>query len=340
MTTMALPQLLPVNQFDHFYAGGDRIGALRGGPGGPMRPEEWIASTTARFGQELSGLSILADGTLLRAQVAADPLAWLGSDHVAAFGTSTELLTKLLDPAQRLPVHFHPNRAFARQHMGLDHGKTEAWVVLEAPTGARVGLGFRESMAADSVLDMVHRADSTALLASLHRRAVSTGDAIFVPAGLPHAIDAGILILELQEPTDLSLLLESEGFAVANEAEASLGMGYDTMLGALRLEPVPDPEQFIAHTDLTTSELRRLLPTPAERYFRADLVTPGNPVAAGFAVLLAIAGDGALVSSNNQLAVRRGDAVVVPHGAGDWSLRGVTAIAARPPLPIDAAGAP
>ena len=42
---------LPVNQFDHFYRGGDRIGALRHGPGGPQRPEEWIGSTTARFGQ-------------------------------------------------------------------------------------------------------------------------------------------------------------------------------------------------------------------------------------------------------------------------------------------------
>ena len=59
------PVLLPTNQFPHFYRGGDRIGALRGGPGGPMRPEEWIGSTVTRFGEELSGLSELPDGRLL-----------------------------------------------------------------------------------------------------------------------------------------------------------------------------------------------------------------------------------------------------------------------------------
>ena len=34
-----------------------------------------------------------------------------------------------------------------------------------------------------------------------------------VPAGLPHAIDPGVFPVELQEPTDFSVLLEWEGFA-------------------------------------------------------------------------------------------------------------------------------
>src|SRR3712207_7675257 len=38
------------------------------------------------------------------------------------------------------------------------------------------------------------------------------GDAIFVPAGTPHAIGDGVLIVELQEPSDMSVLLEWEGF--------------------------------------------------------------------------------------------------------------------------------
>ena len=46
-----VPSKLPSNQFDHFYRGGNRIGALRQGPGGPMRPEEWIGSVTTRFGE-------------------------------------------------------------------------------------------------------------------------------------------------------------------------------------------------------------------------------------------------------------------------------------------------
>ena len=175
LATTLPPVLLPANQFPHFYRGGDRIGALRGGPGGPMRPEEWIGSTVTRFGEELSGLSELPDGRLLRDAVADDPQAWLGPEHLDAFGQSSELLVKLLDPDQRLPVHFHPDKAFARRHLALDHGKTEAWIVLEAPPGAGVGLGFADAMAKDQVLGMVERRESAGLLASLRRREVTAG---------------------------------------------------------------------------------------------------------------------------------------------------------------------
>ena len=129
---MAQPELLPSNQFDHFYRGGDRIGKLRNGPGGPMRPEEWIGSVTTRFGESVNGLSKLTNGELLRDAIAREPHAWLGAIHCEKFGVSTEVLVKLLDPAQRLPVHFHPNKKFAKQHLALDHGKTEAWIIFRA----------------------------------------------------------------------------------------------------------------------------------------------------------------------------------------------------------------
>ena len=111
---MITPQKLASNQFDHFYKGGYRIGALRNGPGGPMLPEEWIGSMTTRFGEKTMGLSTLSDGSYLRDSVIANPEQWLGAEHLNTFGASTELLMKLLDPDQRLPVHYHPNRKFAK----------------------------------------------------------------------------------------------------------------------------------------------------------------------------------------------------------------------------------
>ncbi len=58
---VAKPVKLLANQFDHFYKGGNRIGNLRNGPGGPMRPEEWLGSTTTRFGSDNQGLTVLED---------------------------------------------------------------------------------------------------------------------------------------------------------------------------------------------------------------------------------------------------------------------------------------
>ncbi len=340
--TDSTPVLLPPNQFPHFYRGGDRIGALRGGPGGPRRPEDWIGSTVTRFGETRSGLSELPDGRLLRDAVAADPLGWLGPDHLAAYGDSTELLVKLLDPDQRLPVHFHPDKAFARRHLALGHGKTEAWIVLEAPEGAGVGLGFAGPVTKAEVLDLVTRRDSAALLASLHRRAVRAGETLLVPAGVPHAIDAGVLVLELQEPTDLSALLEWDGFGVDGERDGHLGLGFPTVLDALRLEPLTPAERddLVRASGLTGGEVRSLLTGRADAYFRAQLLPGHGAVDAGFAVCLVLAGDGRVsTDAGADLAVGRGAAFVVPWAAGPWQVHGADVVVCRAPRPDDAAGA-
>ena len=178
-STEAVPTKLPSNQFDHFYRGGYRIGKLRNGPGGPMRPEEWIGSTTTRFGENATGLSKLADGTLLKDAIDANPVPWLGQKHLDKFGASTEILVKLLDPDQRLPVHYHPDQKFAAEKLHVNHGKTEAWIILEAPPKARVGLGFNRQMEKSEVAALVAAHDSEGLLESLVFTEVTAGDGVF-----------------------------------------------------------------------------------------------------------------------------------------------------------------
>ncbi len=329
------PSKLPSNQFDHFYRGGNRIGALRHGPGGPMRPEEWIGSITTRFGEAEQGLSRLSDGTLLRDAIKNDSDGWLGADHVKNFGLSTEILIKLLDPDQRLPVHYHPNKAFAKTYLGLDHGKTEAWIILEAPSGSGVGLGFAEKQNKEDLLKLVRAQDSAALLASLRRTEVQVGDAVLVPAGVAHAIDAGIFVLELQEPTDLSALLEWEGFAVDGIKDGHLGLGFETVTDALMLDPLSDSEfdSLITHNVFSGGSLRSVLPLKSDGYFRAHLAPGSGDFPAGFAVALVLDGSGSIsFAKAPDMAIAKGDAVVIPHSAGAFTFSGANAIVCRPPL--------
>ena len=329
------PSKLPSNQFDHFYRGGNRIGALRHGPGGPMRPEEWIGSITTRFGEAEQGLSRLSDGTLLRDAIKNDSDGWLGADHVKNFGLSTEILIKLLDPDQRLPVHYHPNKAFAKTHLGLDHGKTEAWIILEAPAGSGVGLGFAQKQNKEDLLKLVRAQDSAALLASLRRTEVQVGDAVLVPAGVAHAIDAGIFVLELQEPTDLSALLEWEGFAVDGIKDGHLGLGFETVTDALLLDPLTDSEfgSLITHNVFSGGALRSVLPLKSDGYFRAHLAPGSGDFQAGFAVALVLDGSGSISFANApEMAITKGDAIVIPHSAGAFAFSGANAIVCRPPL--------
>ena len=335
------PILLPVNQFDHFYRGGDRIGELRHGPGGPRRPEEWIGSATARFGQAPAGLTVLPDGRTLAEEISENPETWLGPDHVARYGPSTELLVKLLDLGQRLPVHLHPNRAFSRTHLGLAHGKTEAWYVLDAPPGAEVGVGFAQDMSLDQVRDWVMNRDSASLLSALRTREVRPGDAMLVPSGLPHTVQDGVFVLELQEPTDLSILLEWEGFAVDGFKDGHLDLGFETALQAVDTTAVADSDLdslVIPREEIVGNGLVAALPSSADPYFRLHRLTPASGVIGvdpGFAIVIAIEGRGVLTANGHGLEIARGDALLIPHAAGPWSLSGdVVAMVSRPPDPF------
>jgi mannose-6-phosphate isomerase len=326
------PFVLPPNVLHHFYAGGARIAALRGLElADDHCPEEWIGSVNTTFGDETRGLSRLADGTYVRDAIAADPEGFLGAAHAARWGADPGLLVKLLDAGQRLPVHFHPGRAFAAEHLGLRHGKTEAWIILEAEPGASVHAGFAEAVDVDALRGWMRDQDSAAMLAAMRELPVQAGDAIFIPAGTPHAIGEGILLVELQEPTDLSIVMEWTGFELT-EDEGHLGLGWDVALQAVD-RSAWDDERLAALT--AGGEHGSLLGPGAEPYFRADTVTGGDRLDPGFAILVGTAGDGALVTeAGDSQPFARGSAVLVPHAAGAGELRGdVSAIRCRPADP-------
>jgi mannose-6-phosphate isomerase len=325
---MSSPIRLEPNQFPRFYRGGPRIDALRGRPEqADHRPEDWVGSTTTALGEQRNGLSVLSDGRVLRDAIAADPTAFLGPDHVARYGPDPALLVKLLDAGERLPVHSHPGRAFAARHLDLRYGKTEAWLILDADPGATVHVGLREPAEEPTLQRWVDDQDADEMLAALHPIEVSPGDAILVPAGTLHAIGAGILLLELQEPTDLSVLLEWRRFGVDDGSE-HLNLGWPTALRSVALGPEP-PRRGPA------------LPPEADAYFRAQRITGEAELDPSFAILVAVRGNGTLHSERaDSMSLTRGDTVLVPFSAGRTAVSGsVELIRCLPPAP-DAPEAP
>jgi mannose-6-phosphate isomerase len=286
------PRRVTPTRVYRFYRGGLLIDRMHGEPESDTEyPEDWVGSVTHASNpgrdEPLAGLSRLDDGSLLRDLIAADPQGWLGP--AAATGTPG-VLVKLLDAAERLPVHFHPDREFARAHLGSPFGKTEAWIVLATREAqSEVWIGMREPVDPATYRGWIERQDRERLLRSLQCVPVKAGDIIFVPAGTPHAIGAGALIAELQEPTDLSLVCEWEDYPIA-AADSHLGLGWDIAIEALRLEP---REPVLG------------LPDEARAFFWAD----ERPEPAGrFAVWIVLEGSGSI----NAAPARRGDCFVVP----------------------------
>src|SRR5262249_37266263 len=181
-----------------------------------------------------------------------------------------------------------------------DYGKTEAWLFVEARDGeSEAWLGLREGVDPEEYRSWIDRQDVGALVSSLNRLVVKPGDLIYVPAGIPHAIGGGALSVELQEPTDFSIVCEWSGFPISPD-DAHLGLGWDTALDAL---------------DLHAFEPSLGLPPESAQFFSVDeRAEPGGR----FGVLLVVDGEGEVAGER----VRPGDAFVLPAACESFEVRG------------------
>jgi mannose-6-phosphate isomerase len=336
------PILLEANQPSRFYRGGAAIARFRGlAASEDYVPEDWVGSTTTLLGEERLGLTVLGDGRQLREAVAAEPELFLGPEHLRRFGPEPRVLVKLLDAGERLPVHAHPGEEFAARELGAPNGKSEAWLII-GTEGERplLHLGFREDVDAATLAGWVSSQDVDSMLAALNEVPVACGDCIYVPAGTPHSIGSGILMVEVQEPSDLGVMLEWSTFGITPE-DASMGLGFEVALGSVRRSAIGPGElaswrRRSSDAPLVGPGIRSVVPPEAERFFRAQWLRP-DPVVSlepGFAILVTLGGSGRLECEDGTLELSGGETVLLPYAAGAGELSGdVEVIRCMPPRP-------
>jgi mannose-6-phosphate isomerase len=337
------PLPLAANTLSSFYTGAGRIGAFRRQAGlDPAHAEDWIGSTTPRTGAAPLGLTTLPDGSLLADRFAAEPMSWFGPEYTARYGARGVLLVKLLDAGSRLPLHVHPDRSFARRHLRSDFGKSEAWLILHAEPGATAHLGFGRDIGLEELSGWVARQDTEALLASCNRVPIRTGDVIFCPGSVPHAIGSGVLILEIQEMTDFSIMLEWVGFPLDPDG-LFLGLPQNVALGAVHRGAVAGQDlealrgQCIRTLATGQAGATPLLPAGAAEYFVAEqIISSGDELKLEprFSVLAINEGEGTLESETSEpVGVEGGQFYLVPYAAGTVRIRGdLSAIRCYPAL--------
>jgi mannose-6-phosphate isomerase len=332
--------LLP-NRVSRFYRGGLLLDRFRGAPDAADsdRPEDWIGSATRAWAppgadptdEGLGDADIGGAPRRVLDLLASDPAAVAGPDLGALPRTTTGILVTLLDAAIRLPVHAHPSRSFARSHLGSTFGKAEAWIVLatrpiDGEPPPHVRLGFRHDVGRDELIGLIENERSGELLEAIHVRETAPGDVWFVPPGTPHAIGAGVFILEIQEPTDFSIVLETAGFPI-DRADAHLGLGWDTAvetidrraLGAAALDALRGTPGGRRLDREPGHERSLLTPDAASGFFRAErIIVHGRARpfhAARFTVGVVTAGRGAVSAGGDELAIGRGSTFALPAGA-------------------------
>lgn len=111
-------------------------------------------------------------------------------------GRQFPLLLKILAAREPLSVQVHPDDEYARANDGK-LGKTEAWVVLDAPRDSKIVYGVKTG-----AKPLRQWAEEGKLEEVLHSINVAPGDVLYIPHGLVHALGEGIMVYEIQQSSD------------------------------------------------------------------------------------------------------------------------------------------
>lgn len=114
------------------------------------------------------------------------------------------LLFKYLDCHRPLSVQVHPNDQQAARLDPPDLGKTEAWHILSAEPGSKLYVGLKRGFDRPALAREVARGTTELCLQVIEPRA---GDTLLIPAGVVHALGAGMLVAEIQQSSDTTYRL-------------------------------------------------------------------------------------------------------------------------------------
>jgi mannose-6-phosphate isomerase len=265
--------------------------------------EVWLVSDLG--GQE----SVIRDGPWAGQSLGelrrAEPQALLGPLAAEGF----PLLIKFLEADAPLSVQLHPDGVAASSLGDGPHGKSEAWLVLEADADAAVWVGLEAPLTPDEVVRLARDGE---LLERLQVFRPEPWEAIEIVPGTLHTA-RGVLILEVMEPADVTYRVYDWGRdrpLHLDQAKAVL-----TRLQPARFQRAPAP----------TDRSRRSLAPRCPFQFEDLHLDAGQEVALtgpGPAVVVVLEGGLEIAG----IHASPGDAIVAPAA---WAGAGVASESAR-----------
>jgi len=127
--------------------------------------------------------------------------SWKGQDHFP-------LLVKILDAREDLSVQVHPDEESCRKYFPGHSSKDESWIVLQSDPEGSLFRGFEKGV---SLNDFIRALDAGEIEKILRRVPVEKGDSIRNAPGDVHALKKGVMVLEVQEPSDTTFRIYDYG---------------------------------------------------------------------------------------------------------------------------------
>jgi mannose-6-phosphate isomerase len=196
-------------KFDPIYKakvwGGRRFETLdRDLPDGEIG-ESWeladLSATSASGGGGGAERSVIVNGHLA-GQTLHDVMADYGRELVGDLPLTESgdfpLLVKFLDANDNLSVQVHPSPEYAAEHDDA-HLKSECWYVVSANLDAAIYKGIQQGTTPEAFRQAIEDDEVEALMI---RVPVEAGDFHYLPSGTCHALGTGVMVAEVQTPSD------------------------------------------------------------------------------------------------------------------------------------------
>jgi mannose-6-phosphate isomerase len=223
------------------------------------------------------------------------------------------LLIKFLDAQQQLSVQVHPKDPVQMPDGTWRPGKTESWIVLSAKPESRMYLGLCPGIGEEELRTAVRTGDFERCLYSYSPKA---GDCIHLSPGTVHALGGGLLVAEIQQPSDITYRFYDWGRTDAQGRSRELHI-----------------EQSFASTDFDIGPVHPVVPRPIAERTGSELLVecPHYTIVRHFGsqplilpdddrmhILIVLSGS----ASNKDVHLVRGQTAVVPASRTDsrWEL--------------------
>ncbi len=233
-------------------------------------------------------------------------------------GDRFPLLVKFIDAEDYLSVQVHPDDNYAAA-VENDSGKTEMWYIVDAKAGAKLIYGLKAGISSE---DFAAAVAEGRMGDTMNYVDVKAGETYFIPAGMLHAIGAGILIAEIQQNSDLTYRVYDFDRVGADGKKRELHV--DKALAVTRPydESEINEQRFARGKACDTGEL-----LASSKYFKVRRLTQSGTAKLcasddSFVSLLCTDGEGSIFADGVSYKITKGDSYFIPAGMGDFIIDG------------------
>ncbi len=243
--------------------------------------------------------------------------ALLGDLPLDEFG-QFPLLVKFLDANENLSVQVHPSAEYAAAHKDA-YLKSESWYVLDAQPGSCIYKGIKPGVTKEQFRRAIVRNEVEPLLVKVP---VQPGDCHYLPSGTCHALGAGVLVAEVQTPSDTT-------FRVYDWGRTDRQLHIEQALACMTFPAEPaEPVAKPVHVDGESAVRDRLVKC---EYFNLDRLKLESSKALALKhaqpqVWMVLAGAGKITGDFDEVALSRGVTVFLPPRLSNAALSAAQAM--------------